>query len=248
MTKGFLYVVFGKDYLIPFKTSAKYLKRVSNLPLAVVTNLKELTKEEVPEVDIITYVDMDTDRNRVVRTRAIDYTPFDQTLMTDSDSVPISKRVNNLFSGLDTHDFGLQVVREYTTDISRIYGQALYKTGTTTPLTAYSGGIMLFNKSERCGRMFDKWHEYWKLTGEGRDMPSLACAVKNTPDITHFTITHCIDRDIEPDTIIFHAYGEHDKTIMPTFIKNKPFDNRDDLWTRIPVIENLLLTCDPLEI
>jgi len=246
MSKGFLYVVFGEEYLTPFKTSAKYLKKVSKLPLAVITNLKTLTKKDVPEVDIVRYVDLDTNRNRVIRTKAIDYTPFDQTLMTDADSIPISRSVDSLFQNLNTHDFGFQLVKEYTDMIPRIYGHAIYKTRITTPLVVYSGGIILFNKNEKCERFFTTWHNYWKLTGEGRDMPALTCAIKNS-DINFFLVDHCIDREIGPNTKIFHAYGDHDKTIIPTFNKNKPFDNRRDLWELIPIQPNTILEHDPLE-
>ena len=243
MTRGYLYVIFGEDYLIPAHESIKYLKKVTNYPICVITNIKNLDLD----VDCITTLNMNTDENRIVRTQAINYSPFGQTLMIDVDSIPISRKIHSLFENLNTYDFGFQKVKEYTNQVARIYGYTMYKTQTTTPLTAYSGGVIFFNKSEKCVNFFNLWHKYWGITGSGRDMPSLACAIKNSPNITFFQVDHCIDREITVDTIIFHAYGEHDKTVIPTFKKNKPFDERGDLFEMIPVRENQILTYNPLE-
>jgi len=242
MKRGFLYVVFGEEYAIPFRKSVEYLRRVSKYPIAVLTNVKDLKVN----VDIVTNFNMQDNENRIIRTQAFNYTPFEQTLLMDADSMPISRKVNYLFDQLDIHDFGFQKVREFTTNVPKVYGHALYKTKTTTPLTAYSGGVILFNKSEKCKALFDTWHEYWKITGRGRDMPSLACAIKNS-NISFFVVDNCIDRDINSDTIIFHAYGEHDKTILPKFEKSKPFDYRNDLFKLIPVELNTLLANSPLD-
>jgi len=60
----------------------------------------------------------------------------------------------------------------------KIYRDALRLFGASLPLSILVGGFWAFRKGAEIERLSKKWIENWELTGKGRDMPSLACAMQ----------------------------------------------------------------------
>lgn len=239
MTRGIIYVAFGKEYSRLALNTLKYSRMFAQLPMAVVVN----NPDDIPLFENIRaqaiYVDCKTDHNRDIKTLINLYTPFDITLYMDCDSIIHRPGIEIIFDILGDADILLQRHSTWRSHRAyyKIYQRAMLAAGIhSLPIDIMIGGFFCFKKNDTTGRMFQLWNKYWKLNGCGRDMPSLACAVKNTPDLKYNTITRNEDKifsyGIDKKCIVVHRSGGHDLTVfgIPRHKQNKPFDrqNKDD--------------------
>ena len=227
MSRGIVYIAFGEEYdKLASYTVALSAPNVS-LPVTIITNMKmwdsqfakllpsskSLKKPKwsyAPNVNFI-FLDVPTNRNREIKTLLYKYSPYDETLYVDCDSVIVSTGIEKIFKHFKGTDLILQSNRTPTWSEGRryfrIYRDAAKKFNCKLPLNIYQGGIFAFRKSEATKAFFDKWNEYWEATGSGRDMPSLACAVQNS-GIPHSTINSKEHKFFvfgdEPGNIIIH--------------------------------------------
>lgn len=169
LDKGYLYIVFGKQYFQECIKSVEILKNYSNLPIHLFTDQKEFTNYQkelffsisvVPKIQIRSKVDY------------IGLSPFLKTIYLDSDII-ISKPIDELFDLLNYYNFigTLDVARKRQNISESIpeYKKIPYAFG------EINGGILGFNQYAK-EKIINNWpkvfYKYYQLTG-GWDQPSL---------------------------------------------------------------------------
>lgn len=223
--QGIVLVAFGEDYARLAIENMKYSKQFHNLPYCVLTNVKG-----VPDS---IYFNLAQKENRYIKTCMDEFTPFDVTYYMDVDAV-IQNPLPDLSFETDLLLNQLLYWKE-NDKVLRIYKRTMDTFNVGLPLTVFNGGFIGFKKNERTRRFFKTWNTYWKRMGKGREMPSLACSIKNEG----ISVT-TLKKDIfEPErkninAVIQHDYGTgfwkyFNFTKPKTF---KPFDTdpKDWIW------------------
>jgi len=182
MSRGIVYVAFGKEYDRLAAHTIAYSRRFTNLPILVLTNMKQrcLAWNGVKDIQFIEF-DLTQYENRHIKTSLIKYTPFDETLYIDADALIQREGVEKLFDMLGNADILVCKCHYWTTILPNLYKKALLLTDTKLPLTIYHGGIWLCRRNEITIKLFDTWNSFWKMTGSGRDMPAFNCALTKIP-------------------------------------------------------------------
>jgi len=215
--KGLIYVVFGNKYDELAARTIGLSRKFTNLPIQVLTNIPEdnrsLEWKNIKGVEF-TLFNMKQGENRSIKTRLIDFSPFDLTLFLDCDSFVQRSGVEMLFDLMSGSDILLPVLGKWGVGSKplSVYAKVMQKIGAQLPLTIYYGALLGFKKTLGAKKFFDLWHSYWRLTC-GRDMPPLACAVKNSgvvvkeifPEEDRFFYGGC--KKVDKNALIQHAYG-----------------------------------------
>lgn len=180
MKQGILYVVFGEVFEKFALQTLRISRQNTSYPFHILTNIKNLNPVWNNIKDIsFSYFDLKDTDNRFVKTRAIDYTPFDETLLLDADTI-INNEVS--FAFLDYADMALNRLFYWDkgVKIPKIYKETFIRFDVHLPISIYSGAFIMFRNMKRVLNVFDKYHNYWIETGKGREMPSLNCAISKT--------------------------------------------------------------------
>lgn len=230
MDKGIVYIAFGTEYDRLAAHTIAFSKKFLSLPVSVMTNMRDRHKkwEDIPDIDFI-FLDLPTDDNREIKTRLYKYTPYEQTIYLDCDCVVIKPGLEKILERLQEKETVFQHYGKWR-EQQKYYSRAAKILNTFPPTPVFLGGFWAFRKTPAVEKFFDTWHDYWIATGRGRDMPGLACAIKNTA-ISHSTLSKIRDRvfsyGIADNFIVIHRVGLDDlfhEYGIPKYIPNKPFD------------------------
>jgi hypothetical protein len=251
MSRGICYIAFGEEYDKLAAHTIAISRKFVSIPITVLTNVKVRHEKwsESPEVNFV-YLDIPTNNNREVKNQIFKYTPYDETLYLDCDSIIVKRGIEAIFNYLRETDIVFQHHTLWTEGKKyyRIYRDTAGMFGVWLPLRVCLGGFWAFRKSERTIKFFDLWNQYWKQAGSGRDMPALACAIKNS-GIPHSIVTKLNHKffsfGIPADTIVVHRVHKDDLLKyygIPMYRQNKGFDigNRS-FWDMVPFIEEKVL-------
>jgi len=235
---GIAYIAFGADYAKLGYSTIKYSRKYTDLPITVFVNSESGAYDWAGiGVDSV-LVDLPTAKNRAVKTRLPDYTPYENTLYIDVDSVISLPGIETVFQMLGEHEILLQKYGTWRPGekFADIYRRACVATKTDLPLPVYYGGFICFKQCDAARTFFKNWNECWILTGKGREMPALACAMKRS-----IIDTVVIKKDQKIFTvgknaagIVRHRSGSTDleKYGAPRYKANKPWDRPGD-WKKV---------------
>jgi hypothetical protein len=241
--RGIIFIVFGQEYDRIAAHTIAISRQFVDCEISIITNLKERNKkwDEVKNVNFI-YVDLPDNKNREVKTQLYKYTPYDETIYCDCDCVFTKSGIEKLFNQFGDSNLILQLNKtgcwKDGKRYFKLYRDTIIELGLTLPLNIYQGAIFAFKKDNDTVSFFDLWHEYWSRMGGGRDMPSLACAVKNSA-VNHSVITIQDNFFIfgeNENAIIYHPVNHQrlSKYGIPSFKPDKSFDkNRRDDWSLV---------------
>ena len=248
-SNGIAYLCFGEVFDKTLAHLCEYSRRYTDLPFAIMTNVKERDSKwnDVSNVEFV-YFDMETKDNREVKTQLHKHTPFDKTLYIDSDAVIQKEGIEKCFDAINDDAFFVNPVFaiEENGQTFNIYKRTIDKTNTKLPLLVVSGGFFGFSKSHPdIKNLFDDWNHNWNLMGRGREMPSLACALKKN-NFKYTAMKNAFEPDCEnPDVIVQHDWSWsgrgltspslYDKLNIPKPEQDKSFDtNVSDDWRVVP--------------
>jgi hypothetical protein len=181
-------------------------------------------------------------QNRDIKTRLIEYTPFEQTLFIDADSVIQAKGVEAIFDYLEDHDIVFNELHRWQPGdlIYKIYKDAFESYRINEPVSVYNGAIFAFRKSPAAKLFFNAWNEAWKRLGSEREMPALAIAVyvfqkyvdavvnpvtfkrSSTLQVAHLPTGFFEPKIYNPAAIVQHWYGPQFARRFKTVQKQKP--------------------------
>jgi len=231
MTRGHIYVAFGKEYDMQAAHSALAARRFSSLPILVLTNRSEKERSDIwAKVTKVSFrrFKLPDKENRDIKTKAVYYTPFDQTLFTDTDTVIQSSQFLKSFELLNSCDIAFSIDRIFQIGgkVLRLYREAMNMFSINLPLVVYQGGVFVFKKNAPVEQLFSLWNTYWDKFGRGREMMCLACAAKNIEGVAIGTLSK--DYGHLRSHIIQHFVGGNAvKTpLLPCIKKSKQFDKK----------------------
>jgi len=215
MTKGLVYIAFGEQYNNLAAHTVFYSRQFTDLPICVMTNVENKCPKwkGIENISFINFP-MEQKENRKVKTSLVSYSPFDLTLYLDCDSIIQNEGMEKLFDYFENSDLLLNIWGKWLPGqkIYQIYTEIMGKVGVHLPITIYYGGFIGFKKNERVEKFFSLWNQYWKVHGRTREMPALACAVKNSDvHIVEFSSkdrVFCARERIDSKAIIQHEYGK----------------------------------------
>jgi hypothetical protein len=235
-TRGICYIAFGSEYDKLAAYTIGLSRPFISCPITVLSNIpaKKRSKKwrEVPDVKFID-VNVLTCYNREVKIQIYKYTPYDETIYLDCDSIVRRAGIEGVFDHLAGKNIVFQHHKLWDVPEKRyyrLYRDTAKKLGIDIPVHVMLGGFWAFRKSPDTTEFFEKWREFWKKMGSGRDMPSLAMAIKKT-GIDHSIIykqqENYFSFGIHSDAIVVHRMGKDDLSNyfgIPEYRANKPFD------------------------
>jgi len=183
MRDGVLYVAYGWPYLLLSLQSIRSLRSESpGLPVAVVTSPglhAALSQSQTGLADHWIPIDLPMARNREVKTAADLHSPFDRTLMLDSDTLVVGD-VRPMFEWLDYFDLGFKLNEARMSSSGNIEkGSELVLDGRATvdELPHWNGAVCLFKKSPGTRSFFSLWSARYASLGSPFDQVSLVDAL-----------------------------------------------------------------------
>lgn len=241
-TRGIVFIAFGQEYDRLAAHTIAFSRDYTTLPITVLTNLdnRDAKWAALKGVNFIR-INETTDNNRRVKIDLHKYTPYEETLYMDVDAIIIRPGIERIFDYLNDKDIVFQhhATWDQGEKYARIYRDTMVQFGLQLPLHVYLGGFWAFRKSPATIAFFEQWMKNWIATGCGRDMPSLACTVKQT-GIPCSSITRDRERlfsfGMNYDCAAIHRVAGADlkRYGIPEHKQNKPFDaNFRGAWDRV---------------
>ena len=214
-SKGLIYVAFGKRYERLAARAITYSRTKTDLPILVLTDIPK--NDRSPDWgEGIAFKDMSglNIKNRRVKLSLNKYTPFDETLYLDCDSVIQNPGIERVFDDIVKHDIVLRVYGCYTkrTHLMSYYALTFDRCKVQLPVWIYYGAFVGFKKSAGTDLFFKTWYDNHETAGITREMPALAVTVKQLRDKINIHEYMTADnvftwkRDSKP--IIAHEIGD----------------------------------------
>jgi hypothetical protein len=234
MSNGIVMVVFGEQYDAFAAHCVAYSRKYTDLPVTVITNTKNNRSIKWQGLKNIEFVEFDLpqDQNRQVKTSLINYTPFEKTLYLDCDAIIQRPGIEKIFDLIISDRLLVNIYGRWSNQSKApaLYRRAFLNSMTQMPINIYYGAIMGFTKTQKIGDFFALWNKYWKLNGSGREMPALACAIKNSGiEVKEINRRNgWFSWPLDKNAIVQHEYGRHIRRLVgcPDFKAYKPFDRK----------------------
>jgi len=213
MSRGLLYVSFGEACDKLAVHTIAYSRQFTDLPIHVLTNVQNRCKRW-KNLSGITFnvFKVKTELNREYKTRMNMYTPFDETLYLDCDSVVQKKGIEQAFEFEEDVALNLFLYWEKGDKIIRLYRNAMQLSNVYLPLCVYNGACICFKRRDtKINEFFRLWHHTWEITGKGREMPALACALKSSGvSIKKLPKNFFAPDYYKPESTVQHNYTPND--------------------------------------
>ncbi len=241
MSRGLLYVVYGREYERLAAATIEYSRRYTDLPIHVVIN-QELVQsgwKAIPNISFDHHPNVHQNHNRMVKTSMNIYSPFDETIYLDCDSVVQKEGIEYIFELLKDNDLVLNpLLRWFVGDkILRLYKKALIMSKVELPLVVYNGAIIGWKKGQRTLNFFNDWNKLWVALGKGREMHALSCVVKKRGMRVGELPSSFFSPDTpNEDSVVQHNYNSYkgkdffDEFGLPHIKQNHSFDSDPKDW------------------
>lgn len=246
MKNGIVYIAFEKTYDQLCSEVVKLARKVTAIDIHVITNTPDNRRTRNWDgIENITfnYVNMPLEDNRKVKIDLINYTPFEQTLFIDCDTVIQNPGVEKVFDQLEDHDMACNRLLHWGVGqkIIRLYAKMMKIAEVDLPLPVYNGGCWAFKSNDKCRELFKAWQKYWAM-GNGRDMPAFCCSLKKL----NVNVAEMVDGFFAPENrnekaIIQHnfhgspdLFGTYGLTVPKRWT---PFDNNSSDWNWVNLEE-----------
>lgn len=221
MSEGVLYVAFGDRYQAEARRSIRSLRKVSNLPVAVVTDriwddsgIVFVTRKPLPSL-------------RSKPLHIYEASPFDRTLFVDTDTV-FASDIAPVFGMLDHYDIGVR------------FGGAWLEDAELHFHTQCNSGVILFRKSDEVAALFRNWLAMYDnaaaIKPEPNDQRHLAGAIARSrarpahlASYLNFTLFDTLATSNPP--VIYHGRGEWIESLAAEI--NAEWDRKTDWQTRV---------------
>ena len=186
---GVCYVAFGENYVRQCAQATHTVrKHAPELHITVCVDGMYSGVKFADEVDLFAPPAPSQEDNRLWKTRVAMWSPYERTLVLDTDTAVRDPRFVEAFDWLDNYDvmFGPHWCQPTLTTLHSppigLYERAAWMFDIKPPVNIYKGGCWLFKKNERSAAFLRRWEDYWIKFGRGRDMPPLLAAVKHSQE------------------------------------------------------------------
>lgn len=204
-----LYVAFGYEYLIMSAHSAATAKDHNPyLRCKVITNINidNINNSNISSFDEIVFIDKESDQNRLIKTKVIDYTNASYCVYLDCDT-EIHGSFWPIFSCLDKFDAALK--------LNPRTGKKYYNISNEIPgylFPEWNGGVIFFRNNHASKKLFYKLNYLFIKEGKKSDQPTLARAVFETADLRILTL-NCIWNTF-PEDVSLLASGISESRVL----------------------------------
>jgi hypothetical protein len=242
LTRGVVYVAFGREYDNQAAHSAQIIRRYSDIPIFVLSNLEKGNRSPVWEslggvrFQYLASADPENDtRNRLFKISLDLYSPFDISLFCDTDTAVQSSEFLKGFDEAEKYDVMFSVrnvakTRGQLPDVN--YKKAFDMFGMKLPGTIYKEGVFFFCRTLPTRRLFAQWEDCWQKMNVGRDMPPLFAACQLTPGVRIGVLPY--GWDSRDGHIIVHGHGDFQVPGLPRITKFKPTITSNPEWKKVP--------------
>ena len=234
---GLLYLAFGEDYNLLASKTIRLSRKYTDLPICVITNLKDTSMYEGIDNIRFNYMNVSRDDNRNIKTMLPKYTPFNKTIYLDCDCIIQNTGIENLFVSIETRIMFLVKIESFycKEEVWPVYENVAEQVG-EYPFSLYHGAIMGFSRTDYTKGFFQMWNEKWKELGSGRDQPALAYAANKHP--INKVVFDASDNVLGHNPANKFALVQHERTDgmikkmvgYEEFEKYKPFNKKN--WRR----------------
>lgn len=237
-SRGIAMVCFGNDFERLGAAVQNYSSKFTDLPWHIITNIKESAISPLWKTHTtFKFFERPQRHNRNAKLNLDTLSPFDETIYIDCDSVIKKPGIELCFDWFGKNDvvFNPHIYWKKEDRIVRIYIKTMKMFGVSPPIIIYNGGVFAFRKTDAVHNLFAMWRDYWTLTGQGREMPSLNCAIANSKicvsDLKEgfFACDNYNDK-----SVIQHDFGKNFTEMfnLPKWKDFKPFDSdpKDFKW------------------
>jgi len=226
-SRGLIYVVFGLKYERLAARAISYSRTMTELPILVLTNIpsRKRSAEWSKGIDFLD-IGENSSKNRKVKTELVKYTPFDETLYLDCDSVLQNKGIERVFDRMVGQDVALRVYGDWPVNrkLMSYYSTTFKKCGAELPMRIYYGAFVGFRKTQSTDLFFDTWYKNHETAGIVREMPALAVTAKQLKGKVAFrefmTADNIFTWKIDHRAIVAHEYRDS-RTWWRDFWKRK---------------------------
>ena len=176
--RGVIYVAFGRPYLaMALHSRISLAKTNPGLPACIVTNI-QVEKSQLPMLedhDSIITLYADASKNRSLKTSILDFTPFEETIFLDCDTVVMGS-LEKGFEYLRYFDICARLnpypqTRRGKSDIQILDGLEV------GDCPHWNSGVLIFRKSDGARRFFCEWGENFHALQNSYDQVSLTKTV-----------------------------------------------------------------------
>lgn len=220
-------MAFGKRYLLEAEISARSLKRFTQFPICVIT---DININSSGLFDKVMYSEPTYDF--IAKAIGMQMTPFEQTVFLDTDTFVCSS-IDNLFDLLQIFDMGLTVdnfihsfsfIRKYRPDFIIPFENVIPE---------YNTGVVVYKNNVIVRKLINDWKELHKELRFKTDMPSFREAVIINADklkITpipfeyNYTGTNSLGFAYNEIKVIHERLGERWNTLTTVML---PFDKME---------------------
>src|SRR5271157_3146826 len=162
MTRGICEISTGFDYDCCAAYTVFLSQQFTNLPFTIITNLKPEQRNpkwsECKNVSFI-YVDENTDNSRHIKHKIYRYSPYDETIYMDCDSIITKPGIELVFDHFNNNNIILQryVIWFPKQKYSRIYQKTVHQFNVQLPLNVMLGGFFIFKPTNDVINLFELW-------------------------------------------------------------------------------------------
>lgn len=191
-SRGLVFVSCGALFDRLTAHSVNHLRKYSDLPVHVVTNIIPEKRNELWSIiDGVTFqyvkripvIDKTKKANRIIKTSLYTYSPFNETLYMDSDALICSAEFIRLFDLLKKMDMGFPLMgKGWHKGIAKFLDQHFVSRIKNRKICRWQGCICLFKKNNKTKIFFKTWNRLWNIRKK-QDMPPLLCASYLHPEV-----------------------------------------------------------------
>ena len=171
MTKGYMYISYGKAFTEECLMSIKSLRRHTNLPIAL------LTDQVIKKPKGVSVLKLIKAKHLRAKVDYMDQSPFEKTVFLDTDTV-IVRNCDDMFDLLDRFD--VAIVNDFARK-RKMYGKIIPEYGEIPySFSEANSGVIAFNNSKRTKDFLQLWKKYfykYKKESGGWDQASFRIAL-----------------------------------------------------------------------
>jgi len=169
MSRGVIYVIWG-DAHVSGELAYRSLASAKGCGLHTTLLTDQTTNVEPGTFDDVVRIDFPSDLKNLSRKSLMyDYSPYDETLFLDDDTVILDQDLSFAWEMVEAH--GLAVAYAPTFHLwangKEIDRNMIY----------YNSGVVFFKKDDRVKKLFDRWKVICAETGASNDQPPFCAAI-----------------------------------------------------------------------
>jgi hypothetical protein len=172
---GVQYLAFGYPFLVKALASALSLKRRLAWPVSIVTNVRFAPDFEIDGIrpfDHVVTIDDEDKNNRLYKTSAYRYSPFERTVFLDCDTevvgdlTPADKLLDRYELLARLHSWPIEY-KDPTGNLAKLSYRTLDN-------PHWNSGVLLYKKCANVENFFRDWNAKFREIGYHMDQPSFA--------------------------------------------------------------------------